>query len=137
MTQPPVSFQSGSLPRHHNHSHFAMGDIPGMAALPTHTGTAAESPLYAQQSSLSSSYFPEPSPLATHFASTAPTNMHAFAPRSPQSAAHFRQSSNSSNSSTTAITIARTRIHSKHKPHIRLRNDRRPTHRFERMLWSR
>ena len=78
MTQPPVSFQSGS-------SQAPLGSaIPGMAALasPSHP---LESPLYAQQSSLSSSYFPEPSPLETRFAhSTAQPSSQAFgtAPRS-------------------------------------------------------
>ncbi|TKY86488.1 hypothetical protein EX895_004637 [Sporisorium graminicola] len=72
MSQPPVSFQSTTRSTHPaNNSTGAFGftasTIPGMAAT-TSPSHVAEIPLYAQQSSLSSSYFPEPSTLQTRFA---------------------------------------------------------------------
>ncbi|KAJ1025726.1 hypothetical protein NDA18_004063 [Ustilago nuda] len=92
MSQPPVSFQSGSGHTSSHSNYFgrpapSMSEIPGMAALasPCH---AAESPLYAQQSSLSSSYFPDPSPLETRFAQNAPQSVwHANGPMHSPSAA--------------------------------------------------
>lgn len=75
MTQPPVSFQSASSqPMFSNNNPLGATSVthkmPGLAGLPS-PSHAVESPLYAQQSSLSSSYFPEPSPLETRFANTA------------------------------------------------------------------
>lgn len=70
MNQLPVSFQSGSsVPQQQpnpSNSFAGFSGIPGMASL-SPPSQAPESPLYAQQSSLSSSYFPEPSLLETHF----------------------------------------------------------------------
>lgn len=75
MEQSPVSFQSGSGLTQHpatstgsfsSSNMFNGSEIPGMASLPSPSQTA-ESPLYAQQSSLSSSYFPEPSALEARF----------------------------------------------------------------------
>lgn len=92
MSQPPVSFQSGSsfsaLASNGSSAFSATpSSIPGMAALPS-PSHALESPLYAQQSSLSSSYFPEPSPLearssqhGSHALGAAPTYP-SMAPRS-------------------------------------------------------
>lgn len=75
MTQPPVAFESGS---NTPSNHF----IPGMASLSSPSQHASESPLYAQQSSLSSSYFPEPSTMETHFgnAAMAPRSHHPDSP---------------------------------------------------------
>lgn len=89
MNQPPVSFQSGSsfsAPASNSSSVFGnnslhLSSVPGMAPLPS--PSHAESPLYAQQSSLSSSYFPEPSPLEARFSGQAPQHIPpAFGPAS-------------------------------------------------------
>lgn len=81
MSQAPVSFQSGSSqPALHHSNPFTSSQIPGMAALPS-PAHSPESPLYAQQSSLSSSYFPEPSALEARFSANA-GHPAAMAPRS-------------------------------------------------------
>lgn len=98
MSQPPVSFESGSNSNLFSKPATSMPEIPGMAALPSPTH-AVESPLYAQQSSLSSSYFPEPSPLETRFAQNAPQSAlhangsvgHAAATHSAFGASHQQQ----------------------------------------------
>ncbi|KIS70168.1 uncharacterized protein UMAG_05237 [Mycosarcoma maydis] len=75
MNQSPVAFQSGSSlsqrldtgPSPLGENQSASFSTPGMASVRS-SWHASESPLYAQQSSLSSSYFPEASPLETRSA---------------------------------------------------------------------
>ncbi|GAC93034.1 hypothetical protein PHSY_000595 [Pseudozyma hubeiensis SY62] len=121
MEQSPVSFQSGSaLPRHStsntgpfSSSHMSsFSEIPGMTSLPL-LSQAAESPLYAQQSSLSSSYFPEPSALDARFSNQMAqpvqfggTSTHqAMAPRSHHDNIAFGQAQPASTAFSTGITI--------------------------------
>ncbi|CBQ72441.1 conserved hypothetical protein [Sporisorium reilianum SRZ2] len=88
MSQPPVSFQSASPA-----FGLTTSTVPGMTALAS-SSHSVESPLYAQQSSLSSSYFPEPSTLQTRFANhhsapQAPAAFGSMAPRSQYDHAAF------------------------------------------------
>ena len=104
MSQPPVSFQSATGASLGSENGMGMASrassIPGMAALPS-SSPAVESPLYAQQSSLSSSYFPESSPLETRFCDRSAQQMphgfgstsgiHAVAPRTHRDSSAFEQ----------------------------------------------
>ncbi|PWY99855.1 hypothetical protein BCV70DRAFT_237718 [Testicularia cyperi] len=72
MSQPPVSFSSGSVSVSARQAASPDGSLAfgfGGASSPATSVHGADSPLYAQQSSLSSSYFPATSSLESHLGS--------------------------------------------------------------------